>query len=131
MKTKKQKIRMPPHVVYGYLLALKAVLISLFGVVFGIFTLIALHIKSVPLSNAQQVAIAADAVLIFSGVMIIALTPVILFVDFVGNPRGRINWAVFSASARKLTWGDFWHPRAVWKLMERSRNRNLSQTTAE
>ena len=108
------------YLVYVYLLALKAAMISLSGPLVGIVAVI--------LNFAQKDADSLVALFVyvsiqFSAIMLIVLIPFAIVLDLVGARKHRINWSVLSAKVREIEWRDLWSPKKVWTLTEQNRGR--------
>ena len=110
---------------YGYILVLKVAIIATSGPIFVILNLIvfeALGHVAQPIGELLGKAIAIA--LYASGAMLAGLVPMVVFGDFLGSRRQRINWQVFSAGAARLDCRDLRHPVLIWRMAEKARYKN-------
>ena len=108
---------MNPRTVYAYVLKLKIAVLALAGAVLGLALVLIVAFEgrlNDPFETGWHVV--AKCSVFF----VVGLVPWIFYADFLG-----LSWSQLATNARELRRRDFPHPGTMWKLMERSRNRNV------
>jgi hypothetical protein len=110
-------------------LLLKAAVISLSGLPIAIISVITAdaqrHFRGGSTSLTAQMELGWKIMIGFSAAMLVAIVPIIVFADFLGEPKRRINWKLFSANVKCLGWRELKRPFTLWKIVENSRGQDL------